>query len=299
MNDRIRQGLRVLNKSVLLSIFLWVAATGGAVAWSFDRPPYNPPAVPGLVAGGPAGSVRLVDATVPLTWVYDTPTAYATVRNVTGLVHRAQLWWFLARIGDIAPWRDPVAASAIVSAALRPHQTLTVTIPPAKLVQPIPAGIYAFSVWVHVLDATSGTYVHSDGRSLKSTVDVVTTPASDVRRFAPGPQLMIEEAHLVRPPVGTDPGEVEVTIVNRTTSAQGAALWSFVAPPGVLQPWLDPQAHQSKVVQTVVGPGASVSLNVPAVWPSSGPGQVSVWLHRLTFNRSIHEDGIWLRQLVG
>ncbi|MGH9045309.1 MAG: hypothetical protein ACRDVP_10850 [Acidimicrobiales bacterium] len=282
-----------------LMILLGLAVGGGGAAWIVHPPPYSPPVVPGLVAGGHPGSVRLENATVPLTWIAGDPaTAAATIRNVSGSNETAQVWWFLAKIGLAAPWRDPIVTSSIVSTRLHPSQIRTVPIPPATIEEQMTPGTYALSMWVHVLDPATGTYLPSDGRSLKATISVVATPNVDVRRFMPGVPLMISEAHLLRSPTVTDPGLVEATIVNRTTSVQGAAIWTIVAPPGSRKPWTNPHGHRSSIVEAVVAPGGSTSVDLPADWPSSGLGEVSVWVHRLTVRSSTHEDGIWLRNLV-
>jgi hypothetical protein len=271
-----------------------------AGAWIAHPSPYSPPVEPGLTTGGSSGSVRLVNASTPLTWIDDAPAAtVVTIENVTSSDTDARVWWFLGRIDDPSPWRDPIATSQIASSALRSHEELTLKIPPATPAEFVPPGTYVLSLWVHVLDRASQTYVHSDGRSLKSEISVVPVAPYDVRRFNPGRDLMISEAHLIRSPIPRAPGVIEVTVANLTTTVQAAAVWSFVAPPGTAYPWKDPEAEQSKSVQTVIGPGASVSMDVPAVWDRRGLGKVSIWVHRLTTSSSLHEDGIWLRRPVG
>jgi hypothetical protein len=240
--------------------------------------------------------VRLVDASTPLTWLDTTPApATVTVQNRAGHVVKAHVWWFLAPPDNDDPWHHPTVASRVTAVVLRPHQIVSLDIPPAPGPAHLVTGTYSLSAWVHVLDPSTGQYVPSDGSALKSSVNVVSPAPEDIRRFPPGQDLMIVEAQLARKPSATTPGMVAVTVVNRTTTVQAAAVWAFTSAPGTSEPWRDPTATQSRQVTTTIAGGASTILDIPLVSTGSGPRQISIWVHRLVAAGSVNQDGLWLR----
>ncbi len=258
-----------LRRGLALALGLVLLCGIGAALW-----PRQPSAVAALGSGlqlarnaPPLGPVGIEQVRVPLLWTGPgTPATTITVSNSTATPHAVRVWWILARYGDVAPWRDPLAESAHTAARVAGHATTAVSIPAASGALLPATGVYVLTLWAHTV-LPDGADTHSDGVALSSPI-AVQPVASNLREAvldASAPLRVVA----VSPVRNGSRLSVDVALGNLSAEEASVQL-DLTATNGA-----GVSVHSSPLA-LVLDPGPVAKVRVPLVLPAGWSGAVQL-----------------------
>ena len=249
--------------------------------------------------GPPGGPVILTSVSTGLLWrIGALPPTTATVINRTGRLETCEVWWILGDTRSASPWKDPVMESGIGRFTLASRGQSTIPLNEVSI-DAAQSGIFSLSFWVHCLDYTTKTWVHSDGVTMSGRIETLRG-SSKIRRQRLSSRIVW--ANSVTVPRTFESGhseDIEVIVANGSTEPVAVEVWYYLSPPGVLEPWNDRAAVQSETVQLDLNAVAltKIPLSIRRA-PSPGTYDLSIWIHQQLTVGQRSEDGIWLRNDV-
>jgi hypothetical protein len=250
-------------------------------------------------ASAPPGPVVITSVNTGFLWkVNELPPTSITVRNLIATPEKCRVWWMLSTPGSQDPWNHPTMLSTpttVTVAALGSASVKANTIEPL-----IPSPwYYAFSVWTHCLDPSSARWRPSDGATVNGTVETLD-PLTNLRHIRrASSSLWVNSITPTTRFAAHRSTMLKLVIANGTPNPVLVQIWSYLARPGVQQPWKSSGSTRSGVVNVSLSGAALTTVDVPmSKLPAAGRYVLSAWLHEIVVSASVPIDGAWLRHDV-